>query len=209
MPLVATRSNASARGYGWSTTIPESLDGMVLMKPTSIVSTGTGNSSSIGTNGSVTFSSCETLALNGVFTSEYDNYMMVVNALASDAGAWNIEAYLRSSGTNATGSDYVRQTVYAVNTSITAGRTTTGYLRFGQIAGTSLYSGQIVYLYGPYLAQPTAWRSADGNAESSATIYDIGGTHGLSNQYDGITVYPSMNAGGKMSGSISIYGFEN
>ena len=80
-------------------------NGLHLITPTSIASTGTGNSSSINTNGSVTFSTCATLSLNGVFSADYDNYMIVMRHVGSDASAFNIDLRLRLSGTDANGSN--------------------------------------------------------------------------------------------------------
>jgi len=99
------------------------VNGLVVMTPTSIASTGTGNSSSINADGSVDFASCATLSLNGVFTSSYDNYMVVMRSVASNnAETGNIR--LRASGSdNSTASSYTRQYIAANGTSVTANRT--------------------------------------------------------------------------------------
>ena len=180
----------------------EELGGMVLMTPTSIASTGTGNSSSINANGSVTFSSCATLSLNGVFTSEYDNYMISVRYL----GTVNGEAFayrLRASGTdNSTSNSYVTQNVYANGTSVTGVRYTLnlGYFSF---ADDSQRGGANFSLYGPYLAQPTAVRSTVVDGFNDAVIPDWAGTHNQSTAYDGITIFPGT---GSVTGLVSVYG---
>ena len=99
-----------------------SVNGLVVMTPTSIASTGTGNSSSIGANGKVTFSSCATLSLNGVFTSSYDNYMVVVRNTSTAVN--NMVVRLRVAGADATGSNYTRQTLFVNGTSVIGGRAT-------------------------------------------------------------------------------------
>lgn len=173
-----------------------------LVTPTSISSTGTGNSSSIGANGSVTFSSCATLSLNGVFTSDYDNYMIVMRSqLATTSVAFNFR--LRSSGTDASGSNYTLQYLAADASTVYGARITSSTAgRIGNATATQR-SGYSVYVYGPYLAQPTATRSTDAVGQSDALIVDYACTHSLSTQYDGISFYPDSSS---ITGLISVYG---
>lgn len=203
MPTIGTRGNAAARGYGFTgAAAAEVLGGMVLMTPTSIASTGTGNSSSINANGSVTFSSCETLSLNGVFTSEYDNYMVVMRSqLATSSVAFNFR--LRSSGTDASGSNYTLQYLAADANTVYGDRITSSTAgRIGN-ATSSQRSGYLLYVYGPCLAQPTATRSTDAVGQNDAFIVDYACTHSLSTQYDGISLYPTSSS---ITGLVSVYG---
>lgn len=202
MPLVGTKANAGAFGLGWSSArAAEVLGGMVLMTPTSIASTGTGNSSSIGANGSVTFSSCATLSLNGVFTSEYDNYMVVVRHLASTNTA--LFARYRTAGTDASAANYTDQSLDADGTGVSAVRSTsqTG-ARYG-VMSSSQRSGDTIFVFGPNLAQPTASRNNNAGAQSDAYIGDRAATHSLSTSYDGITLYTGS---GTFSGLVCVYG---
>lgn len=177
------------------------MNGLYLIKPTSIASTGSGNSSSISANGSVTFSSCATLSLNGVFNADYDNYMIVCRNLNTTEGNSNLFR-LRASGTDASGSNYVDQYIYASSTSVFAARTT---LTNGGIGFTSTNrQGYTLYVFGPYLAQPTAFRSVCGSGYATATVIDRAGTHSLSTSYDGITLL--YGGGDSESGLIGVYG---
>jgi hypothetical protein len=203
MPIVATRGNAGAFAYGFTAGgAPEVLGGMVLITPTSVDKTGTGSTATIGTNGSVEFSSCATLSLNGVFNTDYDNYMISVRYL----GTVNGEAFayrLRASGTdNSTSNSYVTQNMYANGTSVTGVRYTLnlGYFSF---ADDSQRGGANFSLYGPYLAQPTAVRSTVVDGFNDAVIPDWAGTHNQSTAYDGITIYPGT---GSITGLVSVYG---
>ena len=180
-----------------------SVNGLVVMTPTSIASTGTGNSSSIGANGKVTFSSCATLSLNGVFTSSYDNYMMVVRNTSTAVN--NMVVRLRVAGTDATGSNYTRQLIYANSTSVTGGRATETSAIINAPYNTQRI-GTTLYLFGPYLAQPTAMRSVTAMDVSSAGIYDIASTHSLSTSYDGITIQPQSGTD-LLTGEVTVYGF--
>lgn len=203
MPLVGTGSNASARAYGFTSAVPEVLGGMVLITPTSIASTGTGNSSSIGANGSVTFSTCVTLSLNGVFTSLYDNYMVTIR-LRNDGGNFaNLSFRLRANGTDdATASSYIYQRIEVDSTTI-AGVRTTGDSTFFANSGTSNRDGAQAFIFGPALAQPTATRTITMTGRDGGRIYDSAFTHNQSTAYDGFSIFPT---GGSIEGLISVYG---
>lgn len=178
----------------------EELGGMVLLTPTSIAYSGT--SATVGANGSVEFSACTSLSLNGVFSADYDNYMIV---FAGDSSATTDGAIRwRASGTdNSTASSYVRQYLYADGSLLGAARDTLDYARIiGLKASTEV--GISIFVYGPHLAQPTAYRTVQQTAFTSGVgILDIAGTHNQSTSYDGFTVYPLS---GNVSGLVSVYG---
>ena len=182
----------------------EELGGMVLLTPTSIAYTGT--SASIGTNGSVEFTAVSSLSLNGVFDATYDNYMIVLKSLYSTTGGDFIDFRLRASGTdNTTASSYVTQYLDANSTTVSGARVTSNLGYFGYARGTAggLIGGETGYVYGPYLAQPTAWRVVDTSPLSDAFIRDTAGTHNQSASYDGATFSVASNS---ISGSLSVYG---
>jgi hypothetical protein len=201
MPIVGVKSNAGAFGLGWSAVAPEDLGGMVLMKPTSIAYTGT--SATIGTNGSVEFSACSSLSLNGVFSADYDNYVIATRIDHSTLGVWRFR--MRSSGTDedSVSNYYTTQFLYATNTSVTGGRNTGNLSSFGWV-GPTVKAGYTANFYGPFLAQPTAIRTFGASNESSGTIVDYAWTHSLSTSYDGITMF--SDAAYTANGLVSVYG---
>lgn len=185
----------------WPTASPYATN---IITPTSIVSTGTGNSSSIGANGSVTFSTCATLSLNGVFTADYDNYMVTFRSTESVSNGYRLN--MRVGGTdNTTASSYVYQMLSADGSTISGARSTQTYTNI-TIGSSTLRTGTNLYLYGPFLAQPTAGRSTTMSPSSNAAIYDYVFTHNQSTSYDGFTITSSS---GNISGVISVYGLGN
>ena len=179
-----------------------SVPGLVVMTPTSIASTGTGNSSSIGANGKVTFSSCVTLSLNGIFTSSYDNYMVVWRAV-SNADQTGL-GRLRASGTDATGANYTRQYLLANSTSVSADRETSQTdFRAGSVS-SNLRTGNTLFLFGPFLSQPTAMRHVSVYASSGGMVVDAASTHSVSTSYDGLTLMFGTN---NATGEVTVYGF--
>lgn len=178
--------------------------GMVLIRPSSIAFSGV--TASITVNGSVSFSAVDSLSLNGVFTSAYDNYMIVVRANSSNDST-AIYYRLRTSGTDASGSNYTNQQLFVTSTTVSAGRTAETFGRIGAISSTTYDRGGYgANIYGPCLAQPTALRSFTTTGYSSThtrNIDDYGSTHSLSTSYDGVTLYPSQ---GNFTGLVSVYG---
>lgn len=181
-------------------------NGLILITPTSVDKTGTGSTATINTNGSVTFATCTALSLNGVFTANYDNYMIVMRSLGSD-NFRIIYGRLRTSGTNATSTaDYNYQYLSVDGTTVSAARSTNeGLWNLGWSSAT-WRSGLVMNIYGPYLSQPTAFRTVTVDSQTNAYIYDNAGTHELSTSYDGITIYPSANT---FTGLVAVYGMRN
>jgi len=179
-----------------------SKNGLHLITPTSIASTGTGNSSSISANGSVTFDNCATLSLNGVFSADYDNYTIVMR-FTNASGTTTTQFRWRASGTdNSTASSYVTQELTANSTTVLGGRYTANLGYFGTAYATQR-SGLVMNVYGPYLAQPTASRSVTVGDSSSAYFYDAAHTHNQSTAYDGMTILLSASS---ISGLLCVYG---
>lgn len=175
---------------------------MVIMRPTSIVVAGGGTeTASIRAAGGVEFANAESLSLNGVFTSDYDDYMIVVRSLANTDQDLNLR--LRLSGTDATGTDYTRQQLSANNTSVAGARSTSQTSMQIGVVSDEQRSGSTTYIYGPALAQPTAARAVDSSGYLNAYIVDEASTHSLSTAYDGFTIYLSS---GNLTGLITVYG---
>jgi hypothetical protein len=183
-------------------------NGLITMVPTSIVATGTGNSASINTDGSVSFSSCQTLAINGVFTSDYDNYMLVLLVKGeSTGGSQTFYGRLRASGVNAT-SGYVRQLTEANGSSITSLGFSDVIFPLGGIGSTSagLYSGSTHYFWGPYAAQQTAILGLETRPDNSAYWGQQATRHGLTTRYDGF-ILDTNSSSNKAFGILTVFGF--
>ena len=177
-------------------------DGLIVMTPTSIDVTGT--SGSINADGGVDFTAVTALSLNGVFTSEYDNYCVFIrcDASANDLG---VSVRLRVSGSDASGTNYARQYLAATGSGTQADRFT-GQTGFAFPIG-SVENGEMIHIYGPCLAQPTAFRSVDSSSYFSGniSILDNAGTHSLSTSYDGISF---ILASGNITGAVTVFGYE-
>jgi hypothetical protein len=179
-------------------------NGLVVMTPSSVAKTGASSTATINADGSVTFGSCETLSLNGVFTSAYDNYMVSFRSIGTAANFPGVR--LRASGVDESSASnyYTHQFLFASSTTVSGARSSNN-IWFSYGNSTTLYGGMVQYIYGPYLAQPTAHRVVVSDPRDSASIADYAGTHSLSNSYDGFTF--SFPSSGNSSGILTVFGF--
>ena len=181
--------------------MPVFIDGHHLITPTTVAKTGTGSTATINTNGSVTFLSCATLSLNGVFSADYDNYMIVARHSTTADYSWNIR--FRVSGTdNSTASSYVYQYVFGDSTTVSGARTTSNWATFSA-RGNTQRGGVVGSVYGPFLAQPTAYRSDLADDYLNAALTSFVGTHNQSTSYDGLTFHAAASS---FSGLVCVYG---
>lgn len=172
-----------------------------LVIPTSITSTGTGNSSTINTNGSVTFSSCTTLSLNGVFSADYENYMIYIRHSNATTNEY-IRLRWRVGGTDSSTANYTYQSYDVKSTTRTGTRSSAQTSHAAFSTSNSQRSGYIGYVFVPFLTRETAMLSLGMYAATDASIEDLGGTQGSSTSYDGFT----LSVGSTISGLISVYG---
>lgn len=205
MPLTTMFAGAGVRGLGWGSAAAESLDGMVLIYPTSVDKTGVGSSASIGGNGAVTASSCATVSINGVFSADYENYIINIRYTLGATNPWQLR--LRSAGTDNTGtSTYTCQTFVLDGTSATAQRPSGSSFEIGR-ATSGTAAGLNILLCSPFLTEKTTGKTVTVGNISSASMYDVALSHNQSTSYDGFTLIGPGSA--SITGLIAVYGLEN
>lgn len=152
--------------------------------------------------GKVTFSNCGSITLDSAFSSTYDNYFIAIRCFTETSTSLNLR--FRLNGTPATGTNYTVQNLNTTGTTVTSatGASQT-YADFGQGYGTQRV-GYGIYIFGPYIAQTTAFRSVGVSDNTSGYISDWSGYHNVATAYDGIVLYPGT---GYFDGEITVYGF--
>jgi len=189
---------------------------MKICRPTgspafAVAGSGSQTASIVG-QGSVEFANATSLSLNGVFTSEFDNYMIVTRFISSNNNRRRVGVRFRLAGSdNSTASSYVSQLLFVPTaggdgTVISASRVTSNQGTFYRDETDSLAQGVTSFVYGPALAQPTAWRSVQVAASSGAGIEEAAGTHDQSTAYDGFSIIAEA---GNWTGLITVYGLVN
>lgn len=182
------------------------IAGLKLIVPTSVSATGAA-SATLSASGKITFTNIQsggTVIIENCFSSSYDNYLLVLRFW--DGGGEHVCMRLRVGGSDASGSNYVRQNINAAGTTVNASRSTGQTLmRIGSTGGGSLRNGSHAYIYGPNLAQPTAFRNVNvSDGGGGAQITDFAGTHSLSTAYTSMTLL--SEAANEIDGTLTIYG---
>jgi hypothetical protein len=177
----------------------DTAGGLVMVTPTTIANSG--GTASL-TNGAVSFSGVSSVSLNGCFTSAYDNYRILIRVINS-GGSAAILFRLRSSGTDASGSNYNRQLIDVSGGSFVGASATSqssGVFSISSTTDSATASGD---LYGPQLSVRTVAVTL-GNYDDK--IRQQNTTHTLTTSYDGITFIPES---GTITGTIRVYGYRN
>lgn len=179
--------------------------GLVPVTATSVSNTG---GSYVKNGGIVTFSGVSSISLNGVFSSAYKNYRLVVSDLLTASGTSQINVRMRNAGTdNAANSYYQLWTMKRINGTFqdNTGGPGTAYTLIGYDNNTAYswhWSGDVI---APFEAKNTSL-SGQGVGVDVTGLYMLNSTvlHTTNSSFDGITFYPSSST---MSGSIQIFGY--
>lgn len=180
--------------------------GLVPIVPTSVtLSSGT---ASTGTTGLVTFTNTSAVTLNGVFTSQYQKYLISYDAL--DSGADALLARLSTGGTANSSATYDEQFLSSVDTTVSASRNY-NVARFSlNTTGASRKTTGQFTLTSPAEAVWTSFNAnlmGRNNNTSSSTIYNvvIQGTFSATTQFDGFQIFP--NGASTLTGYAQVYGY--
>jgi hypothetical protein len=151
----------------------------------------------------VAVSAVSTLTFNNVFTTDYENYMLLSNFTGSASAALSLR--FRAGGTDDSTNNYHLQLISAQATSITTiKRTETSLFYSGNYSGTRQMARMIVGR--PAFAERTNGLLEANQDAGSTTFYRPGGFDvATTTAYDGFTLFPGS---GTMTGEIAIYGFE-
>jgi hypothetical protein len=175
------------------------MSGLVTMTPTSIDHVGT--SASINANGGVDFENISELKLNGVFTPDFDNYVMY--ATVQTGQAQNLLFNYTSGGVEEDTNTYTFQVLYGSNTAVDGVRWTRTYGHLFYI-DTNMRSGTEAHFYGPALGKPTAARSTSAVSTVGAYLEDQAITHSVAQPFDGIKLWIGGNT---FTGNLIVMGY--
>lgn len=155
-----------------------------------------------------TFTAQSSISLDNVFTSTYQNYRVII-ALSVSA-TMNVQARLRASGTDNSGTNYQQNRIGVANGSALANRAA-AETTWDLINIDSGYrSGVSLDIFGPQIAATTlAHNIAGPNVDQTGANWRFvitGHEHNQSTSYDGLTLLAST---GNITGTIRVYGYKN
>tara|TARA_R110000868_G_scaffold340516_1_gene601176 strand:- start:232 stop:1179 length:948 start_codon:yes stop_codon:yes gene_type:complete len=177
-----------------------SASGLNLITPTSIANSG----GSASLTGALTSASAVTsVSLNGVFTSTYTNYMVVVYEVTT-GNSQAVNMRLRASGTDTSGTSYKYGQSYALYTGTAGAGGSNGGSSFDVTGSTATgENSAIIYMTNPQAAKNTSFFA-------NAVRYDAAGFQAgrLENttQYDGFTLFVG---GSNVTLKVLVYGIAN
>jgi len=156
----------------------------------------------------LSFSGSSNPFINGCFSSNYDNYKLVVTWYGS--ASTNIQLRLRyGTNTSQTGNQYYRYGFYytyaGTLTNFQASNTTEQFVgNHGTTAG--VFSNTEITMLNPYTAnQRTVWNTYHFDAQSGL-IAQFTSQYADTTQYTGFEFIP---ASGTVTGTVRVYGFRN
>jgi hypothetical protein len=184
--------------------------GLSLITPTSIATTGGSATSSISSTGAVSFTSASAISLNGVFSSAYENYKIVIN-ITGVSTQMDILMRLNNNGTDNTSGVYSRGGVYnyinGTPTALASVGDTKWQLGFVN-SGTGSKNAFGIDVFRPNIvAETTAASLGVWNNNVTFAGFFCGYLHDSAASFNGFTVYP--NTGTINSGTIRVYGYKN
>jgi hypothetical protein len=174
--------------------------GLTMVTPTSIANSG-GSASASG--GEVTFTGVTSVSLNGVFTSTYQNYQIVIEGFCATA-ATNLQLRYRTSGTDNSTSNYNVQRFVVTGSSGTAVQNSSQNIAVAGTWGLGA-SLNVFTVANPQLAKITIGRSVTASNDSTTLIQDVAFIFNASTVFDGISLI-GINA---ITGTIRVYGYQN
>lgn len=183
-----------------------SLAGLIPVKPTSVVvATGTAATNTLGV---VTFTGATSLSLNGVFTTEYRNYRVIIQADASVAH--QLRMRMRASGADNGSTDYQSALAMTQAFSSTSVSAYTGWQATYFVLGDlgTLDGHFTLDVINPQINTTTRMSHNGGSFDSTAIYrgYAGGLQHNIVSSYDGFTIFAST---GNFTGTIQVFGYND
>jgi hypothetical protein len=176
--------------------------GLAKIVPSSVaVGSGTGSANTLGT---VSFSGVSSVSLNGVFSSGYLNYNIVVEGTRSTSNT--IYARLRASGSDNSSATYGNSFIKnsGGTPTVSAGASNDAQIDFLGASDSQSYLITMT-MNNPFTTSNTLSIAnvINGLYSTQQLVSTYWGRKADSTSYDGITFYPST---GTITGTITIYG---
>ena len=150
------------------------------------------------------FSAVTAVSLNNVFTSAYDNYLIVSSSFNMSASI-GLQLRLRAAGSDSTATEYNVNYVTFSNAAVSSNASTYARFYLGSF-GNVTKCGLSVQLFSPALSVQTTAIAHGNSTDAAAQSALMTGTHRLTTSYDGFTLYPES---GTITGTIRVYGYRN
>jgi hypothetical protein len=191
---------------GWYTTTRSG--GLIPIRPTSVaVATGT---ASVNALGEVSFTGATSLSLNGVFTTAYKNYRLLLH-VPSTAGAAGIVSFrYRAAGVDNSTASYTQSMWIVRSNGVSLHNSGGGILSFSYVtfvASTNNFVSTAADIFAPALATSTSMTTQANGSDGTSSFGSTGAMiFGGTNVFDGLTIFTTA---GNITGTIQILGYND
>lgn len=192
--VLTERSERVWSGTGWV-----GATGRVPIVPTSVSGSGV----TLGPGGAIILTAATAVSVNGCFTTEFDNYEIVIDVVSPAVEVLNMQ--LRAGGANITTANYNRQFLFAIGTTTTAAGAVgqpnwqLSPLDTNGAAGT-------INLFAPALPRNTRMLADLISTTANTVVSRLGGHFLLGTVVDGFSITTSAST---ITGTFRIYGYNN
>lgn len=191
---------------GWYSDIRSG--GLIPVRPTSVtIASGSGSANALGV---ISFTGASAVTINGVFTSAYKNYRLLIN-IDNASGQTSLGQQLTSSGTAASGALYFWagnwQTINGSGPSILAASNQTFWYMIEATNGGVTWVNHAQDIYNPALAKDTSMSGSGITISSNWRHVSYSCMHQNATAYDGIKFTSSTAA--TFTGTIQILGYND
>jgi hypothetical protein len=149
-----------------------------------------------------TFTAQSSVSINDVFSSEFDNYKVVITTDLT-SGTQSFLLRYRVAGADNSTANYTYQLLDAAATSITASRINSASSHgIGTLSAGSPNATELT-IYNPNRAERTVYQSYHMGAISNAYIRFDSGVFTATTQFTGFTIFPASST---ITGRLQVYG---
>jgi hypothetical protein len=177
--------------------------GLTLITPSTI--TVTGGSGSISAAGTVTVTTASSVSLNGVFTSTYNNYLVLFGLTGSTA--IDLLARLRASGTDNSSANYGRQLLEGTTSATMSTTNTATSWNLGQLYDSDGKRTVLdLMVKDPASSSIHTTGKANSISNANGSPYALRSLFGttVTTAYDSISFIASS---GTITGTVTVYGY--
>lgn len=177
--------------------------GMTLITPSSVSAVGGSSSISITKTGLIEFTTCEDFYVDGVFSSTYENYLIVMSSAPNTQS--QVVFRFRGSGATYSSTTYNFQKANFSSTSITAAKTNTDSYFDLDNQNNGVVNGSHIWIYRPNVAAQSSYRYYGYSGVNTVELNAYGGVETSSTQHDGWAI--GLTGSNTITGYATVYGY--
>ena len=153
---------------------------------------------------STSVSAASTVSIDGCFTADYDNYLVVMKGTATASATHELRLRFRAGGSTETGNVYDNSILYlSVGGSASGVRFNSSISTFSSVS--TLYpTDGYAYIFRPFVSGATTGIIGQGAGTTGDSVHQNGNSTTSTTQYDGVNFFHAT--GGTFSADFYVYG---